>query len=358
MLMVILGAGASYDSAQAYRIRSSGGGGAQNFGYAPSLSNDEGPWRPPLTKDLFLDSYRALSEIVPKYPKLTHILPRLREPVHGRSVEQMLEGIQAEGRDNPESLRELASVQFYLCELFQKVSLEWSSRTSGVTNYSPLVRDILRFNKSNEQVCLVTFNYDSLLERALRTFGFEDKEPKDFLDSHPILKLFKLHGSVDWCRLVDNAAGSRLTPQQLIESADTLQVSDIFIRANATDSRQMFAFPKPIFPAIAIPVQTKSKDDFECPSGHLSQLSEMLPHVTKILIVGWQSKEAHFLAMLRSSLPSLTRVMVVGENTTDAERTRRYFLSEIGCPLPDEVVGQGGFTDFIVNQEGNGFFIA
>lgn len=357
MLMVIFGAGASYDSAQAFRpTYPGGGGGAQNIGVTAPRRIEEGPWRPPLTKDLFLDSHHAFSEIIRKYPKLTHILPRLREPAYGRSVEQVLEGIQSEGRDNPESLRELASVRFYLCELLQKVTEEWSLQTSGVTNFSPLIKDILRFNKPGDWVCLVTFNYDSLLERALRTFDFRDQEPEAFLDSHPALKLFKLHGSIEWCRLVDTPSGSRLTPQQLIEHADTIELSDKFVRANATDPRQMFTFAKPIFPAIAVPVQTKSGADFECPSRHLPYLMGLLPRVTKILIIGWQAKEAHFLGLLRSELPNLRRVMVVGENGTDAERIRKHFLSEIQCPLPAEVVGLGGFTDFIINQEGNSFF--
>ena len=358
MLMVIFGAGASYDSAQAYRLRNPGGGGAQNFGFAPLPLGDEGPWRPPLTRDLFLDSYRALGEIVRKYPKLIHILPRLREPTHGRSVEQVLEALLEGSANNPEVQREITSVRFYLCELLQKVTQEWSTRTDGITNYGPLIKDILQFNKPGQRVCLVTFNYDLLLERALYTFGFDDKGPEAFLDSHPIMKLFKLHGSVDWSRLVEIPGNSRMPPQQLIERADTIHVSDSYVRANATDPRQMFNFGKPIFPAIAIPVQTKSKDDFECPRGHLSRLAELLPQITKILVIGWQAKEAHFNEMLRSNLPKLSRVMVVGQNGADAEGTRRYFLSEIGCRLPDEVVGQGGFTDFVVNQEGNGFFSA
>src|ERR1700683_4757686 len=111
MLMVILGAGASYDSAQAYPVVSSRG---EPIGHAEE-------WRPPLAKDLFLDRHHVLGYIVGKYPKLTHILPHLREPSNGRSVEEMLESLQEEGKDSPESLREFASVRFYLCELLHEV---------------------------------------------------------------------------------------------------------------------------------------------------------------------------------------------------------------------------------------------
>jgi hypothetical protein len=360
MLMVILGAGASYDSAQAYQLGPPRTAAQQNLGPSSAARPVEvqEPWRPPLAKDLFLDRHHTLGEIVGKYSKLTHILPYLREPSNGRSVEQVLESLQEEGKNNPESQREFASVRFYLCELLQKVTLEWSLRTNGVTNYAPLVRDILRFTHSGEQVCLVTFNYDLLVDRALYTFDFKHQTPEQHLSSHPILKLFKLHGSVDWSRLVNLPEGTRLTPQGLIEHADTIQLSDKFVSANATNPYEMHNFGKPIFPAIAIPVQTKSEQHFECPIAHRDYLVGMLPHITKILIIGWQAKEAHFLRMLRSGLPKLRHVMVVGANAPDAQGTLKYFLGEIGLDLQSPFVGRGGFTDFVVNQEGYDFFKA
>jgi hypothetical protein len=344
MLMVIFGAGASYDSAQAYKVERIDG----NW-------DAGGYWRPPLAKDLFLDRFDTLGDIVQKYPKLTHILPYLREPSNGRSVEQVLESLQTEGRGNAESQREFASVRFYLCELLAKVTSEWISHTNGVTNYAPLLKDILRFNASGEEICLVTFNYDLLLEHALYTFDFKQKPPEEHLESHPILKLFKLHGSVGWSRLVDRPQGVRLLPQHIIEQADTIQISDRFVLANASNPHEMHNFGVPIVPAIAIPVQTKSEEHFECPFTHRAYLAEMLPYVTKILIVGWQAKEAHFLQMLRSNLPKLSSVMVVGANASNAKGILRYFLEEIRLHISNQTVGQQGFTHFIVNQEGHGF---
>lgn len=361
MLMVIFGAGASFDSAPAYRpVYPPEGSGLQNFAVAAPPRDDGGPWRPPLAKDLFLDHHRVLGDIVAKYPKLTHILPYLREPSNGRSVEQRLEALLEEGRDNPESQREFASVRFYLCELLLKVSDEWRSQTNGVTNYAPLVKDILRFNNPVEPVCLVTFNFDLLLERALYTFDFKRSEPAEHLNSHSILKLFKLHGSVDWSRFIDLPVGTQLHTQRLIEQADSIRLTDEFVLANATDPRQMYKFGRPIFPAIAIPVQTKTEQNFECPVTHRTYLAGILPKVTKILIIGWQAKEAHFLDMLRSNVPNLRHVMVVGQNASDARATLDYFVEQIGTHIPRNFafVGQGGFTNFIVNQEGHKFLKA
>jgi hypothetical protein len=52
--------------------------------------------------------------------------------------------------------------------------------------------------------------------------------------------------------------------------------------------------------------------------------------------------------------------MVVGANSSDAEKILLYFLKEIGKQIlpQNRYVGRGGFTDFIVNQEGQDFFRA
>jgi hypothetical protein len=338
--MVIFGAGASHDSAQAF----------------PPRSNTGGPWRPPLAKDLFLDPNHFFGEYVRNYPKLTHILPYLRQPPAGKSVEEVLEDVVEQGKTNPETLRELASVRFYLCDLLHNISARWLGETDRATNYATLVREILRLNGSGEEICLVTFNYDMLLEHALYSFDFKDLEPAQFLESHPILKLFKLHGSVNWGRLVAMPDGSRLTPQALIEQADTIRLTDEFVRVLATDPTQMFNFRKPVFPAIAIPVQTKSAEHFECPASHREHLTQMLDRVSKILVIGWQAKEAHFLKMLQNKVPLLQHVMVVGASDTDAKETLRHFLGQLKKQVSNVAVGQGGFTNFIVNREGESFF--
>jgi hypothetical protein len=62
---------------------------------------------------------------------------------------------------------------------------------------------------------------------------------------------------------------------------------------------------------------------FEWPPHHRAYLEELLPSVTKILIIGWQAKEAHFLQMLRERLPMggrrVAHILVVGKNSADAK---------------------------------------
>lgn len=348
MLMVIFGAGASYDSAQAFGVTIS-----------PPSGGNGGPWRPPLANSLFRDQNEVFGTIIRKYNQLRRILPFLREPTASGGVEQTLESLQEQGRTYPERRRELAAVKFYLADLLMEVTERWDERTNGITNYAVLVDEILRLDGSGEDVCLVTFNYDLLLERALVGFSdFEMKEPEGFLSSHPRLKIFKLHGSVNWSRTV-GVGGAFYHPNKIIEEAHLIQPSDRFVLGNAAREYGAGRQSGTVFPAIAIPVQTKTESHFECPLAHLEHLKAMLPSVTKILIIGWQAREAHFLKMLRGMLPKLQRVMVVGAHAPDAKDTLIRFLDQIQLPYDPQSsnysVAQGGFTSFVVNREGDEF---
>jgi hypothetical protein len=171
MLMVVFGAGASYDS-------------SSDFPPPPrTRMNSPDAWRPPLANSLFSNPQRAFSYIVKEYPKLTHVLPYLRERSGNRSVEEILEHLRDEAKDYPERLREIASIQYYLRDLLFEVTAKWLDAIDRVTNYAVLIGELLRLNTSDEPICLVTFNYDLLLDSAARVAG----EALEACHSDPII---------------------------------------------------------------------------------------------------------------------------------------------------------------------------
>lgn len=323
MLMVVFGAGASYDSSPDFSPPTLPA--AQlNLGNSPAGSLTREQWRPPLANGLFDNPGHAFSDIVRKYPKLSHVLPLLRRRPSGKSVEEVLEQLQDESKGRPEGRRELVSVQYYLRDLLSRVTSQWLDETDHITNYAPLIRDILLLTKPGEPVFLVTFNYDLLLEDALWSYGYKTREPGDHLQSHPVLKLFKPHGSVDWARRISLPDGDILTPAGIIEDADGIQPTSEFRhllppQADGNPGRETF------FPVIAIPFQNKTEGTFAWPPEHLAQLRDFLPSVTKILIIGWRAREAHFIELLRGSLPRVSHVMVVGGGLLDASETLEHF---------------------------------
>ena len=340
--MVIFGAGASFDSAQSARIQIVGG----------KVQYDGLPFRPPLANDLFADRNRAFAGLISGYSKMHPILPLLRERSQ-KSVEEVLESLQGEAAAYVERHRQLAAVRFYLRDLLWECTDRWIEHTSGVTNYSPLIDQILRWHATKEPIALVTFNYDLLLERALQNFGFSWFDPERFLKSHEILKVFKLHGSVNWAQLVDRpyeSAGS----DALIERAEIVKPTGLYV---FTSRNQQVQGDKLVFPAIAIPVQRKDNSTFACPDAHLGNLKELLRKVTKILVIGWQAREAHFTSILQSYLSGRVRVLVVSGNQEEGKKILDYFNDQIGFKKsPDSEVSTGGFTDFVVNRQGDEFF--
>ena len=99
MLMVIFGAGASYDCVSS-RLPDK---------YPPTHY----PYRLPLANQLF-DDRRDFNAWMNEYPKCRPIIPLLRNASLDGSVESELERLRAEGADYPERYKQLAAVQFYL----------------------------------------------------------------------------------------------------------------------------------------------------------------------------------------------------------------------------------------------------
>jgi hypothetical protein len=203
MLMVILGAGASYDSARAFPPPEPRWGGSnQNFSAQPPAPDDAEAWRPPLASELFRDSKQRFGDIVQRYPTLHPVLLRLREPLDGRSLEEELQLLKDEANGYPQRKRQLFSIRYYLRDLLFEVTNNWRQRTR-FTNYAVLIDQIMQFHKGDESVCLVTFNYDILLDQALVSFNYKPQAIEGHFDAHPVLKLFRPHGSVNWARYVD-----------------------------------------------------------------------------------------------------------------------------------------------------------
>lgn len=361
MLMVIFGAGASYDSSPDFpppQPRAS----VANYGPLPDAPDPREAWRPPVTNQLFLDPNDKFGDIVQKYPRLHGIFPFLRSPQKGRSVEQQLELYMDEAWVDQERMRQLLSVRYYLHDLFRLVSTEWLKRTNGVTNYATLIDQIRNLNRAGDPVCLVSFNYDLLLDRAVFPSGSTQPLERHF-EGHAMFKVFKPHGSVEWARLVARPPLSRVRlVEEIIQQAPDLELSHQYERLGPGDDvHQVSKFNPPVVPAIAIPVQTKTEDTFEWPAGHLGLLRSILPQVEQILIIGWRGKEAHFLNLLRENLPKggLTQIkhlQVVGRDPAEVENISKQFLVDIDrrvWKLP--ALHAKGFSDF-VRQEQVGFF--
>ncbi len=210
MLMVVFGAGASYDS-------------------VPSRPPNKFPLphRPPLVDELFADR-SEFAEPMSLFPKIHPIIPNLRAIPEDSTLEQELEKLQKQSREHPARHGQLASVRFYLQYMLSQCQDRWNEDVAkGITNYNVLLDDIERLRRKEERICMVTFNYDTLLEAVLHTINIEVRDIHDYV-ADEYYTLIKLHGSVNWAREVETVIDANHgfdVAHELIAKADKLVIS-------------------------------------------------------------------------------------------------------------------------------------
>lgn len=349
MLMVIFGAGASYDSCPTYRP----GEGVPPLS-PPAAMNVE-HYRPPLANSLF-DNRETFIQALDAFPQCMGIVPLLRE-VSTRpgapSVEITLQRIWEQTETDPRGQQALAAVQCYLHQAIGNCQRQWAEVTRGVSNYLTLLREIEMTHRPAERVSLITFNYDTLLEDALELRGLKITGFQDYIRDDSVFRVFKLHGSINWAREVDYGLPENVNPpygqgvlHHLVEHANHIHVSDRFVFGDpAAGSRNA---DQPWFPAIAIPLERKSQ--FVCPGQILMKLEAVLPSVTSIMVIGWRGTEDHFIRLLDEHLRPHVRIFVVDKDLQAAGRTAAHLKSSLGKCQPDTGGEPAtGFSEFVLS---------
>jgi len=330
MLLVILGAGASYDSVSHFR--------------APAQSDD----RPPLASELF-ENRPEFVKVMYRFGRCRQIVPFLRG--QGVAIERELARIQSQADSFDDVHSELAAIRYYLRFAIRECVERWVRKHYGINNYVTMVREIARWRaESGEKVAFVTFNYDTMLETAvMQVLGFS---VSDFLSyiRNPDYSVFKLHGSVNWARVIPVATPNSYTYDRVINEALSLgrgMTSEFAIVDHAemlNDGRGV------LFPALALPVDRK--DEFSCPTEHIAALANVIPQITKISIIGWRATEEKLLNMLRSRLTGLSgsaELMIVAESRKSALDT----FENLG--VHDKIANWTTFDDGFSGLALNGF---
>ena len=349
MLLIIFGAGASYDSAPRLRPRAEEG-------------NDG--WRPPLANDLFADR-PTFRELLTNFPRVLPLAARLGQASDEHPLERMLSDLRDEADEYASRHSELAAVRYYLQGLIWECERRWLEQIQAVTNYLALLDRIERRRRGvANSVVYVTFNYDRLFEYAA-TFYLSDGEQiyqnrfdtlRTYTDNSRF-PLVKVHGSIDWgyrvntrLPIVSESNGHVWKiAYEVIRVFPSLDISNEVekIVERPPQPKAGFAY----IPAIAIPLDTKS--DFVCPDSHLTFLKACLANVRSILIIGWQGMEAQFCEMLKAHLPADVSILAVCGEVAAGEQTietlRGHGIGDSYAPTA------GGFSEFVVGHEVDGF---
>lgn len=367
MLLVIFGAGASYDSDPRYppvpdtsRVESAL--------YAAYIEAEA--YRPPLTRDLFNDRN---GPVLGRHGRLADLATRLRRSVaDGAALESALEAVREEAEAEPRKAGQLVLLRFYLRDVLSALALPWTDFTHHATNYADLLGRIEGHRyRTGGRVALVTFNYDHLLVVACQDVLGSHRSPA-WSDSYDLLHL---HGFVGWAREVTFDAGSIgglgpvadwADPKAWTEPAGAVRdyLLDIGSQLRPTDRVVAYSeLPAVIslgtgyIPAISVP--TVHKNNFECTPVQLSRMREVLPLATHVLVIGWRGMDSHFLRLWRDAMDTaphsrghnLKRIQIV-DGDADNGRAVVERLGEVaGVTAPEVRISAAGFTDFLTGGD-------
>jgi hypothetical protein len=343
MLLVVFGAGASYDSVHKLRPPV-----PPEPALRRALETRE-DHRPPLASQLF-DTRQAFEKQMAHFPTCHALISQLRH--ERRGVEEQLSEFDQRSRTYPLYRQSLAAIRYYLHCAIEECQKNWQDEVHfGHTNFIQLIQEINRWRfETDEEVAFVTFNYDTMVEDALcRLLRFEIKSLDSYV-SWPGYYLIKLHGSVNWA--LEVAPDKRLVAtEDFIRLVDELEFTDAYRILKpfeiSSSTGTSYSGNQPVFPALAIPL--RNKDDFSCPVKHVDTLEGLLPRVTKILTIGWRGAETTFSTLLKEHLRNpAPDLLVVSAGQKDANETRDN-LSLWGSSRADSEVM------YNVNLFGHGF---
>ena len=338
MLLVVVGAGASYDSVN-----------PRKHGSMPETL------KPPLAQELFDPRFKQFLGL---FPQLSGIVDLLRDLPDGKTLEQVLESLQDDARDYPKRSEQLTAVKFYLQHVLMSCGNGWAAAADQASNYAALFDRIDSWrHRNSERVAVVTFNYDLMVEHALNTlFGIPFDHIDDWI-AGPNYRLFKLHGSVNWTHpvaLPDHPDPP--TVREMIEAAsrDDLLISELFRRI---DNPGDLDSPGDVYPALAIPLVTKNT--FECPKEHLKALEQELPDTDRILVIGWRGTEASFLNLWREKIVSddVRQLLFVAEDH-DAASVTTANVGSAGIRLVNAEQSGAGFSGLLDGESVSDFLRA
>lgn len=289
-LLVIFGAGASFDSADADSTT------------AIPL---------PLAIHLVAPGFSQISQ---KYPPAQPIIDRLRRRLargHGAtSLESEMALLANNG--SPDRRGQMMAFRFYLHDVIQTTAEKWLAAHFGYTRYLTLFDEIAEWRQQTQaRVDVVTFNYDLLVEQALASVVPDWAFGGDLRDyvNRPDFRLFKLHGSTQWSRPVNVTelaaklgrgihplVGQSTLPAAIQMAAAGISLAGLPIELVRPEAKFDGSSPVMRIPALAIPVEGKM--DFECPPAHVDILKAALPDLTHVLIIGWRGAEQHAIKLL------------------------------------------------------------
>jgi hypothetical protein len=333
-LTVILGAGASYDC------------------ISTGLPRIDEEYRPPLTSGIF-EGRTPFQTILEKYPKA-----RTLASIIGVRVKsgEALEAVLSDLRHSEEQyiIQQFRQIPLYLQELLGEISIKY---TSEPENYTHLVNRLL--GSEFERVAFVTLNYDLFLEKSLGTItsnsGIQWMPERMSFYVEPDRKwmLIKLHGSVNWGRVIKRESSPHWTHERMLDRVNALALSlegslaqEITVLRSHEQHWLEHVGMNLCYPAISVPVEDKY--EFVCPPDQVDALRSFLCSCRNFLMIGISGRDKDLIDLLKENITECAAVGIVEANAKAANEVapRFYNLVPQFGKAKEKKIYEEGFSGF------------
>lgn len=226
--------------------------------------------KPPSARQLFESRFWRIAQGYPGVKVLGAELGRLAQLESAFDLEERLSQY-ASSTDTPTG-RHFKDIPPYLRDLLISVT---NGYVPSPTNYLNLVRRLL--HGGSHEICFVSLNYDTLLEKALQAYDGDLKIRilDDYVAEDRRAWVVKIHGSTNWAVEVPLTAatdgGRRL--EDVLQHWDPSDFdADAITLDNRNDDSRRWRDLKSgahLYPALTAPLRDKS---FTCPRVHTERL--------------------------------------------------------------------------------------
>src|ERR1044072_4331159 len=333
-LLVIMGAGASFDCTSAHVQR-----------------NPE--YQPPLVTQLF--EHRAtFTEILHRYPLAEQAAADIR-PALAEGTLEIERLLREELRDSgyAHKRRQYWAVPLYLQDLFFQIG-RWDSGI-GYAEHPDIYDRLLNATLAVDEVTYVTLNYDNLFDRRL--FAYAPLESMvSYLGDGQNWALIKLHGSVDWGRrilhqqpAVDDlylantfaAFGEKIPFDSTIELRKKVDIQSMRAERDGYGRTTLF------YPALSAPLGPQ--DDLVCPDPHLQYLRDRTgdPDPLDVLVIGYSGLDQSVLDAVAWGGRRMNSLTVVSGDPDSTREAASRIAPRLNIPQQDVRMSTKGFAAFV-----------
>lgn len=334
--IVVLGAGASADSV------------------SPHVTVTDPQRRPPVVRELFAERF---ADILNNYPMAQFAAADVRRlDQTSISIEEFLRE-QYAGSSVDLTRRKLLSVPLYLQDVMLSVSFDHAPQPDNYDLLISYVFDLLAETDLN--VLFVTLNYDLILDRRLDQITALDTL-ESYADPDRRWALIKLHGSVDWGRMVmtrPTMGGLTNPPADIEVSGDIVLARGRLAELSAPmagsrlDTLRSRDIPPHgrslLYPALSAPLG--EEDELSCPPEHFGYLQNELQVADNLhlLVIGYSAVDLEVLRLLRDTSTPIKSFGIVNQDETTGQQVAQRLHDQTQKHLGNGWIWDSTFGGFV-----------